>query len=1596
MHFFKTFFLFSLRAGLLFLFCVLSTFRLNRKTCTDIPGFTVQNTLTALSLLSVRDIIKCIVTCLLLFSLPTIVSAQDIPLEVQETFYGNYRQAMHGVSLYQDITAGTFDLDIPSCASGAPQIEHAYFIWQQRWRNSSGSNAVPVFDDNFEVTVGSNPQFTVNANETYIAMNPADVGQTTHLFTGYTDVTTIISSQLVVGTNTIQIDNLASPTPGGSLDENWGVGLIVIYECPEFDEVTIQTSVGSDFFLCERDGVAGDYSHISCFEFSMPLTSDIDAKITGMFGGQANSSAPFRGGNICYLTGSGTLPGNSGTNVAPSGDVVTDMNAVCSDNPTWTSSLGTEWDEFDIDITIPSGSAWICLQSHSVRGTNSARCGSLAAATYSILYEDDVFDQGTMPCTNPTTTAYALGASCTGGTPNDDGYLQISAADNATHYDYSIGSSYSGAGFSSATAFDPATDLPLQFGTLPNPTGSQAYTIRVFNGDSVCFTDMTLSLNEQDCNTGCDCKEYIYLNEPQIGSVLKFEVDPNAVLLNEIVQANGGTPPNEHWYPGTEASELPSPHGLATDLNGNLYIGSSFNIDTPIRKFNCDGTIQPIDGLTINNPYILTNIFSIGNTLYTTRSGGPASFDLCTGTELGTMCLNDDEGTPLPFMNNTSPGNVNWGLSYNSFTQTVYATGQRADRQGVWAYSKAELDAGMQGGACIDPLIWRSETITLANLNVGDNLLPSDADQLNGIVGDNDGNIYLAGSLSGGQGYVLRYNSAGQFQASATLNPAFQLSRGIVWSSDTDRVYVANLTDAPVVDCISVFDAATMNYLGTGAPNPNLPGNNGAKALSILKECCPVNNRQTVDQTYCVAGGNEKLFLNELFPCEGGIICEAQWTPVDAPSTSVFESCDQSIQENLAAGCYSFTRSSDGLNGKLCGAFEQTFNLEIVDVGTVSVSADQDVCVGDTPGQLSVTTTTSGTIQWQMSTTSCSTGFTDIPGANALSYQPGVLPGTTYFKVIINENGACSSGSCNIESDCITVNVSGLSQTGEATVACNDNGTSSDPTDDYITFSLNPGGVNLGSTYSVSVNNGGSISVAGGGNTSSISYGAATDFRLQNGSTDGSTTYTITITDNTDGTCQLTTSLMQNSCSDACSLTDAGESLEICNDNSTIYDGFDDYITFSLNPTGFNTATSYSVTADNGGMVSLQTGGPATNVNYGSATAFRLQDGSADGSTNYTITITDNSDNTCQTTTTVMQNSCELPSYSLGNRVFFDDNIDGIQNGTEAGVDGVELQLLNGDGTVYDSDPTLSGIQALTVTTANGGYYRFDNLAPDDYIVEILPTAFTSGNVLDTYSSSNGAAQEANPNNDVDLNDNGLDIPVAGAVRSGIITLGLTEPLGEAEPPSYAPESFTGTAAADSESNLTVDFGFYRQRDRPDCCDTERPPCTVEPCHFISNDIYFGSGVTNDPNSNTNAAADTDADDGLLWGENLSLSPGGTLNLPVSIYNNTGNNAYFRVWIDWNNDGDFEDPNEQVTDETYLAAVYSGSFTINYAVTIPMNVVQNQNLALRMRLSSDDTNTAAPCGNGNCANDGEIEDYLLRFNCPEQICRGVNISVRSR
>lgn len=167
-------------------------------------------------------------------------------------------------------------------------------------------------------------------------------------------------------------------------------------------------------------------------------------------------------------------------------------------------------------------------------------------------------------------------------------------------------------------------------------------------------------------------------------------------------------------------------------------------------------------------------------------------------------------------------------------------------------------------------------------------------------------------------------------------------------------------------------------------------------------------------------------------------------------------------------------------------------------------------------------------------------------------------------------------------------------------------------------------------------------------------------------------------------------------------------------------------------------------------------------------------------------------------------------NYSLGNRVWFDTNNDGRINSGEVGLANVSVSLF-ADGNA-DGAPDTPATPLNTVTTDASGYYRFDTLAGGTYVVRINPSNFANGAVLAGYLNTTG-----NVTGDVDSTaassgENGINpSSVANSVQTnGILSNVITLGPGTTEPTAEADVQASGQGSLDNQSDMTVDFGFYR------------------------------------------------------------------------------------------------------------------------------------------------------------------------------------------
>lgn len=212
-------------------------------------------------------------------------------------------------------------------------------------------------------------------------------------------------------------------------------------------------------------------------------------------------------------------------------------------------------------------------------------------------------------------------------------------------------------------------------------------------------------------------------------------------------------------------------------------------------------------------------------------------------------------------------------------------------------------------------------------------------------------------------------------------------------------------------------------------------------------------------------------------------------------------------------------------------------NLRIKNIGTLTVdpatgmTSVSGVVVENNGGAASVATTIH-LMTGPTSTNSVSRAISEaIPALNAgathnvgtLNYDGSSLSANTYrFGLWVDIDGLIT-GEGNTGDNrhfwtapTLTTPLCSITADGLTDVACDDNGTNNNITDDKVTFKLNPTGTVSG-TYNVTVS-------AGTITPTSASYGAATTFTLQNGSA-GAGDVTVTMTDNANSNCDKTVSI---------------------------------------------------------------------------------------------------------------------------------------------------------------------------------------------------------------------------------------------------------------------------------------------------------------------------------------------------------------------------------------------------------------------------------------------------------------------------------------
>jgi hypothetical protein len=318
---------------------------------------------------------------------------------------------------------------------------------------------------------------------------------------------------------------------------------------------------------------------------------------------------------------------------------------------------------------------------------------------------------------------------------------------------------------------------------------------------------------------------------------------------------------------------------------------------------------------------------------------------------------------------------------------------------------------------------------------------------------------------------------------------------------------------------------------------------------------------------------------------------------------------------------------------------------------------------------------------------------------------------------------------------------------------------------------------------------------------------------------------------------------------------------------------------------------------------------------------------------------------------------CDAAPIEIGNRVWNDSNGNGVQDPGEAPIAGVTVQLFKSNVLV-----------ASAVTSAAGEYYFRAGTGPD-------------ANPNDQFGLVDGGIQ-------YNQTDYELRIDLTQAALAGLF---LTTPNVDAGPngdnldSDYIQQGTTAILAiansgAPGQNNHTYDGGFnaaalYDLGDLPDPGPGTGPGnyqtllSDNGPRHLIVPGVFLGSRVDGEDDGQPSVNADgddlnpatADDEDGVTFGP-IIAGQSYVITVTASV------NGFLNAWIDFNGDGDFDDPGEQIAADR----------PVNAGVNV-LNGVAPATLApqLYSRFRFTTNNPLTELGPTGEWDNGEVEDYVV-------------------
>ncbi len=304
-------------------------------------------------------------------------------------------------------------------------------------------------------------------------------------------------------------------------------------------------------------------------------------------------------------------------------------------------------------------------------------------------------------------------------------------------------------------------------------------------------------------------------------------------------------------------------------------------------------------------------------------------------------------------------------------------------------------------------------------------------------------------------------------------------------------------------------------------------------------------------------------------------------------------------------------------------------------------------------------------------------------------------------------------------------------------------------------------------------------------------------------------------------------------------------------------------------------------------------------------------------------------------------------------------------------------------GSRVDTEP-----DETTNTTATGDDLKGTD--DEDGVTFVSLTAGLAGSITAKVTNSSGSSAYLNAwidyNNNGNLTDSGEQIATNTVITTG--TSGANKKINFTVPVNVISGTPIGVRVRLTSVSSPGPTGTVGTGEVEDYVTTINGPTSdygdwsgiADASNTVASSIRLGALIDAEFSSTRNATATGDDTNNLDDEDGVTLpamTAGGSYSVPVIVTNNSSTPAFLNAWVDFNNNGSFDDAGEQFANNVNIADG-SSSVTLNQSITVPTTAVTGTNLGVRFRLTS----TSSPGSTGSDGGNGEVEDYVVNIAVP--------------